>query len=212
MPRCDHTAPFRSRTRPFMRGRLSREEGMKSQGVISTSSRALAQDSARQRGHNGARRRYAFQFGASQELSFRTSGADLLLLASGLSTSRGRKILDPRRARCPKAATRHRVHRRSWADSGYRPVDDSYVPEWALSRSGFENRSLGATGESLSRSSSHGAEIGQSQGVWMDDNTGVIITPVGASFLRKGEPRRYVRRRRKGLDHRLAWADNLRDF
>jgi hypothetical protein len=133
----------------------------------------------------------AFQFGASQELSFRTSGADLLLLSLRLVDLAGEEILlirdghvvHKRRPGIEYAAVPGRIQVTA-------PADDSYVPEWALSQIRSSEPDFGRDGRiTVAELEVMEPNLVRVEGVWMDDNTGVIITPVGASFLRKGEPR-----------------------
>jgi hypothetical protein len=133
----------------------------------------------------------AFRLSASQELSFRTSGADLVLLRLRLVDLAGDEVLlveDNYVAHEPRpeidyAAVPGRIQVTS-------PVNSTFVPEWALSQIRIREPAFGQDGR-IVLAGLHVLEPGlvRVQGVWMDGDSGVIITEHGASFLERGAQR-----------------------
>jgi hypothetical protein len=126
-----------------------------------------------------------FRLGASQELSFRTSGADLLLLNLRITDVAGTDVLVIR--------DNYVVHKPrveiDYANVPGRmevtaPADPSFVPEWALSKMRLHSPCFGQNGRVV-LASVHVLEPGlvRVQGIWMNSNAGVIITDDHLSLL-----------------------------
>lgn len=128
-----------------------------------------------------------FRLGASQELSFRTSQADLVLLQLRLLDLQGIEVL--------RIADNYVVHKPR-PEIEYKSVPGwvevtapafPFVPDWAVAQMRSHEPQFASDGRIIV-ASVRVLEPGlvRVQGVWMDDDKGVIVTNESLSFLRKG--------------------------
>ena len=129
-----------------------------------------------------------FKFGISQELSFRTCQADLVLLHLQVHDTEGSHVIEI----CDNYVT-HKAR----SDVEYKsvpgwihvaaPANPLFVPGWALAQMRAVTPSFAGNGQVIV-ASVRVLEPGlvRVQGVWMSSESGVIITEESASFLQKG--------------------------
>jgi hypothetical protein len=132
-----------------------------------------------------------FRLGTSQDLSFRTSGAELVLVHLRLVDVVGEEVLLIRdnyvvhkpRPEIDYSAVPGRIQVTA-------PADSTFVPKWALAQVRIHAPEFGQNGRvTLAAVSVLAPSLVRVEGVWMSGDTGIIITDSGASFLKKGDPR-----------------------